>query len=82
MEEAAPETKRNTIKVGRVAHQAPAFEISRNNYLSRLRRRRAPAPIRPTAGTFTVRQRAARSILKGGPRSCDRQLREHLLLSV
>ena len=31
MEEAAPETKRNTIKVGRVAHQAPAFEISRNN---------------------------------------------------
>ena len=52
MEGRAPETKRSTIKVGRVAHacQAPpafatiACEISRNNYLSRtVRRRRAPA---------------------------------------
>ena len=64
MEEAAPETKRNTIKVGRVAHQAPAFEISKEQlkYLSRLRRRRAPAPIRPTAGTFTVRDSAQRAL--------------------
>ena len=90
MEEAAPETKRNTIKVGRVAHQAPAFEISRNNYLSRLLRGSGATAPPPRAGPDSAhgrnlhgkRQRAARSILKGGPRSCDRQLREHLLLSV
>ena len=41
-------------QVGRVAHQAPAFEIERNNYLAT-----APAD---SAGTFTVAQRAVRAV--------------------